>query len=188
MILAFYPADWSPVCGDQMALYNEVLPEFRKYGAEMLGISVDGAWCHAAFAKDRNLHFPLAADFEPKGAVARDYGAYRQEDGSASGRCSSSTKTGSSPGVTARPSRSIPAPTESSRHWKNWKIGSPTMTKLSVASESPKIIAREIRMRPAPWSNMGTTNVPHAGKPIPSSNVCRSIWASACRLSSAIFP
>ena len=46
VILAFYPADWSPVCGDQMALYNEVLPEFKKHGAELLGISVDGAWCH----------------------------------------------------------------------------------------------------------------------------------------------
>jgi peroxiredoxin len=45
------------VCGDQMALYNEVLPEFRKFEAEMLGISVDGVWCHLAFAKDRQLHF-----------------------------------------------------------------------------------------------------------------------------------
>ena len=79
VILAFYPADWSPVCGDQMALYNEVLPEFRKHHAEIIGISVDGVWCHAAFAKDRNLHFPLLADFEPKGAVARMYGAYRAE-------------------------------------------------------------------------------------------------------------
>ena len=81
VILAFYPADWSPVCGDQMALYNEILPEFEKHNAELLGISVDGAWCHEAFAKDRNLHFPLLADFEPKGAVAREYGAYRKEDG-----------------------------------------------------------------------------------------------------------
>jgi peroxiredoxin len=80
-ILAFYPADWSPVCGDQMALYNEVLPEFQKYGAQLVGISVDGAWCHQAFAKDRRLHFPLLADFEPKGAVARLYGAYREADG-----------------------------------------------------------------------------------------------------------
>lgn len=81
VILAFYPADWSPVCGDQMALYNEILPEFHKAGAEILGISVDGVWCHEAFAKDRHLHFPLLADFEPKGAVAKAYGAYRQEDG-----------------------------------------------------------------------------------------------------------
>jgi peroxiredoxin len=81
VILAFYPADWSPVCGDQMALYNEVLPEFQKFGAELLGVSVDGAWCHRAFAEDRKLHFPLLADFEPKGAVAQKYGAYRGSDG-----------------------------------------------------------------------------------------------------------
>jgi peroxiredoxin len=81
VILAFYPADFSPVCGDQMALYNQVLPEFRRLKAQLLGISVDGVWCHAAFTKDRNLHFPLLADFEPKGAVARNYGVYRQGDG-----------------------------------------------------------------------------------------------------------
>ncbi len=81
VILAFYPADWSPVCGDQMALYNEVLPEFERYNARLLGISVDGVWCHAAFAANRRLRFPLLADFEPKGAVARRYGAYRAGDG-----------------------------------------------------------------------------------------------------------
>ena len=81
VVLAFYPADWSPVCGDQMALYNEMLSEFQQYEAELVGISVDGAWCHAAFAKDRHLHFPLLADFEPKGEVARRYGVYRDKDG-----------------------------------------------------------------------------------------------------------
>lgn len=81
VILAFYPADWSPVCGDQMTLYNEVLPEFHKHGAELLGISVDGVWCHAAFAQHRNLHFPLLSDFEPKGEVARKYRAYRIGEG-----------------------------------------------------------------------------------------------------------
>jgi peroxiredoxin len=81
VILAFYPADWSPVCGDQMALYNEVLREFTRHGAQLLGISVDGAWCHTAFARDRKLHFPLLADFEPKGAVARQYGVYREAEG-----------------------------------------------------------------------------------------------------------
>jgi len=81
VILAFYPADWSPVCGDQMALYNQVLPEFAKSGAELLGISVDGVWCHRAFAEDRHLHFPLLADFEPKGEVARRYGVYREGEG-----------------------------------------------------------------------------------------------------------
>ncbi len=81
VVLAFYPADWSPVCGDQMTLYNEILPEFQKLGAELLGISVDGVWCHAAFARDRKLHFPLLSDFEPKGALARTYGVYREGDG-----------------------------------------------------------------------------------------------------------
>src|ERR1700730_5637498 len=57
VILAFYPADWSPVCGDQMALYNEMLGEFQEFQAELVGISVDGAWCHAAFAKQNKLHF-----------------------------------------------------------------------------------------------------------------------------------
>jgi len=81
VILAFYPADWSPVCGDQMALYNEMLDEFARFDAELLGISVDGAWCHVAFAHERKLRFPLMADFEPKGGVARLYGAYREQDG-----------------------------------------------------------------------------------------------------------
>ena len=81
VILAFYPEDWSPVCSDQMALYQEVLPEFQRFNAELLGISVDGVWCHLAFAKDRNLHFPLLADFEPKGAIARAYNVYRATDG-----------------------------------------------------------------------------------------------------------
>jgi len=81
VILAFYPADWSPVCGDEMALFNEVLPEFQTLGAELVGISVDGAWCHAAFSRDRHLRFPLLSDFEPKGAVARLYGVYRSSEG-----------------------------------------------------------------------------------------------------------
>lgn len=81
VILAFYPADWSPVCSDQMGLYNEILPEFRKYGAELMGLSVDGVWCHAAFARTRKLHFPLLADFEPKGEVARSYGVYQPREG-----------------------------------------------------------------------------------------------------------
>jgi len=81
VILAFYPADWSPVCGDQMALYNQILPMFHRAGAQLVGISVDGVWCHAAFAEQRKLHFPLLADFEPKGKVARSYGVYREADG-----------------------------------------------------------------------------------------------------------
>jgi peroxiredoxin len=81
LIIAFYPADWSPVCGDQMALYNQVLPEFQRFGAAIVGISVDSAWSHRAFAADRKLRFPLLADFEPKGEVSRRYGVYDQAEG-----------------------------------------------------------------------------------------------------------
>lgn len=81
VVLAFYPADWSPVCGDEMALFNEVLPEFSRLGAELVGISVDGPWCHVAFSKDHKLRFPLLSDFEPKGQVAQEYGVYRKPDG-----------------------------------------------------------------------------------------------------------
>ena len=81
VILAFYPADWSPVCGDQMALYNETLKLFRKHKAELIGLSVDSKWCHMAFSQNRNLHFPLLADFEPKGAISVLYGAYNENEG-----------------------------------------------------------------------------------------------------------
>jgi len=81
LIMAFYPADWSPVCTDQMALYNEILPEFQRLVAALVGISIDLAWCHVAFAQSRNLHFPLLADFHPKGEVAQAYGVYNDEIG-----------------------------------------------------------------------------------------------------------
>jgi peroxiredoxin len=81
VILVFYPADWSPVCSDELSLFNEVLDEFRRHDAELVGLSVDGVWCHKAYRDARRLAFPLLADFEPKGAVARAYGAYRDADG-----------------------------------------------------------------------------------------------------------
>lgn len=81
VVLAFYPADWSPVCSDQLAIYSEIRDEFQRRRALVLGISVDGPWCHAAFAKDRKLSFPLLADFEPKGETAKAYGVYRPGDG-----------------------------------------------------------------------------------------------------------
>jgi peroxiredoxin len=83
VVLVFYPADWSPVCGDQLGLYNELLPEFSEFGAQLVGISVDGIWCHLAFTKDRKFHIPLLSDFEPKGAVAQLYGVYSQKSGEA---------------------------------------------------------------------------------------------------------
>lgn len=82
VVLVFYPADWSPVCSDQISLYNELLSEFGRYDAQLLGISTDGVWSHQAFAEDRNIHFPLLSDFHPKGAVARAYGVYRPAVGS----------------------------------------------------------------------------------------------------------
>lgn len=81
VILAFYPADWSPVCGDQMNLYNEMEKYFAGHNAQVLGISVDSRWSHAAFSNHNQFHFPLLADFEPKGKVARLYEAYNEEDG-----------------------------------------------------------------------------------------------------------
>jgi peroxiredoxin len=102
-VLAFYPADWSPVCGDEMALFNAVLPELTGHGAQFLGLPVDGPWCHAAFATDRKLHFPLLADFEPEGAVARAYGVYREADGTAERALwSGAAQAAATAGVTAR--------------------------------------------------------------------------------------
>ena len=81
VVLAFYPADWSPVCSDEMGLYAQLMSEFKKLDAEVLGISVDGIWTHLAFSKDRRLNFPLLSDFEPKGAVSKLYGAYEVKNG-----------------------------------------------------------------------------------------------------------
>ena len=81
VVLVFYPEDWSPVCSDQLTLYQELQSEFARFDAQLVGISVDGIWCHLAFAKDRHLQFPLLPDFEPKGAVSRLYGVYRDGDG-----------------------------------------------------------------------------------------------------------
>lgn len=81
VVLVFYPADWSPVCGDQIGLYNEMREEFEAYNAQLVGISVDGSWCHKAFGEAKHLYFPLVSDFEPKGAVSRAYGAYDAESG-----------------------------------------------------------------------------------------------------------
>jgi len=81
VVLVFYPADFSPTCTDQLGLYQMLLPEFERYDAVVLAISVDNLWAHKAFAADRKLTFPLLADFEPKGEVSRAYGAYNDEAG-----------------------------------------------------------------------------------------------------------
>jgi peroxiredoxin len=81
VVLVFYPADWSAACSDELVLYAQLMPEFKKFEAEVLGISVDGIWSHLAFSKDRKLNFPLLSDFEPKGAVSQLYGAYEAKNG-----------------------------------------------------------------------------------------------------------
>jgi peroxiredoxin len=81
LVLAFYPADFSPVCNDHLSIYQEVLGEIEARGARLVGISVDGAFCHAAFRKHAGLSFPLLSDYHPKGEVARAYGAYLEERG-----------------------------------------------------------------------------------------------------------
>ena len=93
VVLVFYPADWSPVCGDQLALYNELREQFENLNASLVAISVDGIWCHLAYEKDRGFHFTLLSDFEPKGEVARQYGVYRQEEGVCNVRSSCSMVT-----------------------------------------------------------------------------------------------
>jgi peroxiredoxin len=74
VVLAFYPADWEPVSREQLALYGEYLPAFLDLRAGVVGISPDGIWCHAAFAQEVGIRFPLLSDSQPKGAVARAYG------------------------------------------------------------------------------------------------------------------
>jgi peroxiredoxin len=83
VLLVFYPADFSPVCTDQLSVYQEVLPEIQAGGATLLGISVDGRWSHRAFRDALRVDIPLLADFHPKGAVADAYGAYLPDYGTA---------------------------------------------------------------------------------------------------------
>jgi peroxiredoxin len=81
VVLVFYPADFSPVCTDQLSVYEEVLPELDERGAKLLGISVDGAFCHKAFRQQSNISIPLLADFHPKGEVAKAYGVWSEDRG-----------------------------------------------------------------------------------------------------------
>jgi peroxiredoxin len=81
VVLIFYPADWSPVCGDELTMFEAASKLFHDRGAQLLGISVDGVWSHQAFRADHKIEFPLLSDFEPKGEVARRYGVYRDEEG-----------------------------------------------------------------------------------------------------------
>jgi peroxiredoxin len=84
VVLVFYPADFSRVCTEQLSVYQEVLPQLEEQGATLLGISVDGAFCHKAFQEHMNITIPLLADFHPKGEVAKAYGVWSEEYGVAS--------------------------------------------------------------------------------------------------------
>ncbi len=81
VILAFYPADWSPVCSDELTIFNTALKLFTRHNAQLIGISVDSKWSHLAFSDNHKFHYPLLADFEPKGAVAKLYEAYDETEG-----------------------------------------------------------------------------------------------------------
>jgi peroxiredoxin len=81
VVLVFYPADFSPVCTDQLSVYQEVLPQLEEEGAKLVGISVDGAFCHKAFRQHEGLTIPLLADFHPKGEVAKAYGVWSEKHG-----------------------------------------------------------------------------------------------------------
>lgn len=76
VVLVFYPSDWSPICGNLLAHYNKIMPEFRQHHARLLAISVDSFWSHLAFSKNNNLGFPLLSDVEPRGSVAKSYGVF----------------------------------------------------------------------------------------------------------------
>jgi peroxiredoxin len=83
VLLVFYPQDFSPVCSDQLSVYQEVKPEIEAKGVELLGISIDHPWAHKAFQEKLGADTRLLADFEPKGEVARAYGAYLEKLGHA---------------------------------------------------------------------------------------------------------
>ena len=81
VMLSFYPADWSPVCSSELSLFQECLDEIQSYNAEVLAISVDGPFCHQAWAEHLRITFPLLSDFWPHGLVARAYGVFRPHEG-----------------------------------------------------------------------------------------------------------
>jgi peroxiredoxin len=81
LVLSFYPLDFSPRCSDQLSVYQEVLGEIESKGAALVGVSVDSAYCHRAFRRHLNLTMPLLADFHPKGAMSREYGAFQDDFG-----------------------------------------------------------------------------------------------------------
>ena len=176
IILPFIRRTGVPVCGDQMTLYNEVLPEFRRLGAELLGISVDGVWCHEAFAKDRRLHFPLLSDFEPKGAVAKQYGAYREGEGVCERALFVIDREGAifwshlspiavNPGADGILDALETLPKSGDHHEQTENSRQRRLT-----------TSRDPRTRRSRSSNMATMNVPIARSLFRTSSGCRSDW------------
>ncbi len=108
VLLVFYPLDFSPVCSDQLSIYQEVKPELTEKGVELLGISVDSAWAHKAWQEKLGIDTTLLADFEPKGEVSKAYGSYLE--GGDAPPLVLSTRTASSTGRTSLP-LPIPGPT-----------------------------------------------------------------------------
>jgi peroxiredoxin len=188
VIIAFYPADWSPVCGDEVRLYNEILPEFHKHNVELLGISVDGAWCHAAYIKDRRLHFPLLADFHSKGAVAKSYGAYNEQEGVAERALfvldkeghrflELSLADGGQPRSRRNPRRvGANAERKEERPWPDSEFQSRSM----ITSLGPST-------RRSRWSNTAISSVRCAVRRIRSSRPCARTSAGKCASCSGIF-
>ncbi|HUV31114.1 MAG TPA: redoxin domain-containing protein [Acidobacteriota bacterium] len=75
VVLAFYPADWTPVCATQIPGYQDVFDEFEKYDCQLLAVSIDSIPSHVAWARSLGgISFPLMSDFYPHGRVARLYG------------------------------------------------------------------------------------------------------------------
>ncbi len=81
VVLVFYPLDWSPVCTNEHACFVNDMKQFEQLNAQVLGLSVDSIWSHKAFAEKMGIHYPLLADFLPRGAVADKFGLYLAEKG-----------------------------------------------------------------------------------------------------------
>lgn len=77
VVLVFYPADFSPVCSDEMCAYRDDYSQFQARGARVFGISRDSVWAHKAFKDSLGLTHSLLSD--PKGEVARLYGTWNED-------------------------------------------------------------------------------------------------------------
>jgi len=81
VVLIFYPLDWSPTCTQEHACVVNEMKRFEQLNAQVLGVSVDSAWSHKAYAEKMHIEYPLLADFQPRGAVGTQYGVYLADKG-----------------------------------------------------------------------------------------------------------